>query len=105
MPIYTMGYANPRSFSRGKRGIAGSMIFTLFDRSALYQVMRSKSNSTDQYGYYQKETDGYTLTQTNADPWAASAQLENDAANGYTTKKVNAEYMDQIMPFNLTLIA
>ena len=34
-PIYTMGSADPRSFSRGKRGIAGSLIFMVFDRSAL----------------------------------------------------------------------
>ena len=33
-PVYTMGSADPRSFSRGKRGIAGSMVFMVFDRSA-----------------------------------------------------------------------
>ena len=32
-PIYTMGSADPRSFSRGKRGIAGSVVFHVFDRS------------------------------------------------------------------------
>jgi len=39
-PIYTMGSANPRSYSRGKRGIAGSMIFILFDRHALMTIMQ-----------------------------------------------------------------
>lgn len=34
-PIYTMGDANPRSFSRGKRGIAGTMVFVVFNRDAL----------------------------------------------------------------------
>src|SRR5574337_1571883 len=34
-PIYTMGSADPRSFSRGKRGIAGTLIFIMFDRHAL----------------------------------------------------------------------
>lgn len=34
-PIYTMGSADPRSFSRGKRGMAGTLIFTVFDRAAL----------------------------------------------------------------------
>ena len=33
-PVYTMGSADPRSFSRGKRGIAGSMVFMVFDRSS-----------------------------------------------------------------------
>jgi hypothetical protein len=39
-PIYTMGSADPRAFSRGKRGIAGSVIFMVFDRSALLDVFR-----------------------------------------------------------------
>lgn len=37
-PVYTMGSANPRSISRGKRGTAGSMMFTLFDRDAFYSL-------------------------------------------------------------------
>ena len=31
-PVYTMGSADPRSFSRGKRGIVGTMVFVIFDR-------------------------------------------------------------------------
>lgn len=34
-PIYTMGSADPRGFSRGKRGIAGTMVFVMFDRHVL----------------------------------------------------------------------
>ena len=34
-PLYTMGSADPRSFSRGKRGIAGTLIFLVFDSHAL----------------------------------------------------------------------
>lgn len=37
--IYTMGSPNPRSFSRGKRGIAGSLIFIQFDRDALLHAL------------------------------------------------------------------
>ena len=40
-PIYTMGSADPRSFSRGKRGIAGSMVFMVFDRSALLDAFKN----------------------------------------------------------------
>jgi hypothetical protein len=39
-PLYTMGSPDPRSFSRGKRGIAGSMIFLNFDRNALIESLR-----------------------------------------------------------------
>src|SRR5262245_28170091 len=34
-PIYTMGSADPRSYSRGKRCIAGTLIFIVFDRHSL----------------------------------------------------------------------
>jgi hypothetical protein len=34
-PIYTMGSADPRYYSRNKRGIAGSIIWINFDRHAL----------------------------------------------------------------------
>lgn len=34
-PVYTLGNADPRSFSRGKRAIAGNCVFAVFDRDAL----------------------------------------------------------------------
>src|SRR3990167_5965015 len=42
-PLYTMGSADPRSFSRGKRGIAGSLVFLVFDRSALLDSLGVKA--------------------------------------------------------------
>lgn len=39
-PIYTFGSADPRSFSRGKRGIAGSLVFMTFDRDALLEAIK-----------------------------------------------------------------
>lgn len=38
-PVYTLGSADPRSFSRGKRAIAGSLVFAVFDRDALITEM------------------------------------------------------------------
>lgn len=38
-PIYTLGDPNPKSFSRGKRGIAGSLVFVVYDRHALLSAM------------------------------------------------------------------
>src|SRR3972149_10326688 len=34
-PLYVMGRANPVSYSRGKRGIAGSLIFLTLDQAAI----------------------------------------------------------------------
>ena len=39
-PVYTFGSAEPRSFSRGKRGIAGTLVFTVFDRDALIEELK-----------------------------------------------------------------
>lgn len=39
-PVYTLGSPDPRSFSRGKRGIAGSLIFAVFDRDALMDELK-----------------------------------------------------------------
>ena len=38
-PVYTLGSPDPRSFSRGKRGIAGQLAFAMFDRDALIASM------------------------------------------------------------------
>lgn len=45
-PIYTMGSPEPRGFARGKRGIAGSLVFIMFDRHVLLDVFRSLEGYT-----------------------------------------------------------
>lgn len=42
-PLYTMGSPDPRAFSRGKRGIAGSLIFLVFDRSNLLTALEERA--------------------------------------------------------------
>jgi hypothetical protein len=39
-PIYTMGSADVRAYSRNKRGIAGSLIWINFDRHALLALFK-----------------------------------------------------------------
>ena len=147
-PVYTIGYANPRSFSRGKRGIAGSMIFTLFDRSALYQIVYDQNHyyyahanqpintfdprfSKDVFALFKDFTTvglttggtatstgtlqtAATITPTNAATGATQSSLAStgaasgntpNASFGVSTVRVPAEYADQIMPFDVTLIA
>ena len=56
-PLYTMGSADPRSFSRGKRGIAGSLVFLVFDRSALLSSLQEKARYVaNQYELYSSQT-------------------------------------------------
>ena len=39
-PVYTLGSADPRSFSRGIRGVAGSLVFAVFNRDALIEELK-----------------------------------------------------------------
>ena len=41
--MYTLGNADPRSFSRGKRAIAGSCVFAVFDRDALLDELTEET--------------------------------------------------------------
>jgi hypothetical protein len=94
-PIYVMGSVDPVSFSRGKRGIAGSLIFTNFDREAMYDV---KKSNTLNLKYYKKAFDlaaggrSYDLFSAVGDP---SVPLEGE--------RVPANYSDQIPPFTVVL--
>lgn len=40
-PIFTFGSPDARSFSRGKRGLAGSMTFAVFDHDSLVSALQS----------------------------------------------------------------
>lgn len=44
VPVYRLGSARAVSISRGKRGIAGTLQFVLFDRSAMDQLIRDKDH-------------------------------------------------------------
>ena len=43
-PVFTLGSPDARSFSRGKRGIAGSLVFAMFDQDTLIESMKSVWN-------------------------------------------------------------
>jgi hypothetical protein len=104
-PIYTMGSANPRSFSRGKRGIAGSLIFTTFDRPALYQMIVDHIDD-ESILYYTRVSNllpglggnlhrGIVPVPTAENAPAAGEYLDVVASLPY--------YNDQIPPFDVTI--
>lgn len=96
-PIYTMGSADPRSFSRGKRGIAGTLVFTVFDRSALLEVFR---NMDDRSGwFFAHDSD----VQKHNSEEAKGAQVWQDVNTDNTWQP--SWYPDQIPPFDIVLTA
>lgn len=46
-PVYNLGSAKPAGFVRGPRTIAGSIIFTVFDRNVLIAAMHKAYNQYD----------------------------------------------------------
>jgi hypothetical protein len=86
-----------------KRGHAGSLIFTNFDRHALYDIMQgtfqeSSQGPSDRYKYYAKNTDvpagGRSLLLGNS---------HLDSLGSFGSTKAPANYSDQIPPFTITL--
>jgi len=103
-PIYVMGSVDAVSFGRGKRGHAGSLIFTNFDRHAMYDIMEGRifggnDSAKQRYWYYQKRTDV---------PAGGRSTLIGKTFNDLTSlgiQKAPANYSDQIPPFTITLTA
>jgi hypothetical protein len=98
-PIYTMGSANPRSFSRGKRGIAGSLIFTVFDRPALYNMLLAHASDS---------TVKYFTRSSNILPGYDAGKVTHRGitpsdAQTLDIKQAFPYYADQIPPFDVTL--
>jgi hypothetical protein len=104
-PIYVMGSTDAVSFGRGKRGHAGSLIFTNFDRHALYDIMEGTAMSTtDKYRYY------YWKKTQDVPAGGRSLMLGNrDVVNDFTSllgqELAQCNYSDQLPPFTVTLTA
>lgn len=101
VPVYTMGSVDPVSYGRGKRGHAGSIIFTNFDRHALYDVKAAAKSSNKALEYYRKGTDIPSGGRSKALD-GAGFDITNFNELG-ASKLEEANYSDQIPPFTLTL--
>jgi sporulation protein YlmC with PRC-barrel domain len=105
-PIYVMGDPNPKSFSRGKRGIAGSLVFTVFDRDALHTM-----KTTDNPVYREGLNSTFTKTDAQGNQIFDPTQLVNvgdinmgqDDIPGQWAQKKAPKYSDEIPPFDVTI--
>lgn len=115
VPVYTMGSAEPRSFSRGKRGIAGNLVFISFNRDALLAELGDKSISK------YKANDPAWLKDQGAAQFISIEQWDAYMSNLATSEGGNGEdnvigftrnlvtddakpkYADEILPFDITI--
>lgn len=93
--IYTMGSANPRAFSRGKRMIAGSLIFILFDANPILSHFGGAKflADTEELVFEQKFGNGLN-------PDAAT-----DESGFESHELATPTYVDQIPPFDVVISA
>ena len=115
VPVYTMGSAEPRSFSRGKRGIAGNLVFVSFNRDALLSELSDKSISK-----YKANDSAWLKDQEAAqfisiEQWDAfmsdlanpngtsGAGVLNDNISSLVTDEAKPKYADEVLPFDITI--
>jgi len=111
-PVYTLGSAEPRSFSRGKRGVAGSLVFTSFDRDALLYALKENAVNAASFQRIGGELNMHPIR---IDEWdkkmtsitgLAGDNLGSSQAEDITKKiAIAAEpyYCDEIPPFDITI--
>jgi|SRR3990167_2052147 len=116
-PLYTMGSADPRSFSRGKRGIAGTLIFLVFDRHALLSTFGAYA--TQPLLFLSDIDDVRPEANVTEDVSGVGLVTESDVAVGEGVELQESQistvsedqkpaapwFSDQIPPFDITLAA
>ena len=118
-----MGSADPRAFARGKRGIAGSLVFVQFDSDPLMWELANPDDETRRL-YFLSDIDdlrpeysaadiiGITGTSVDAvgsSPNFAGAEVGSQESEltsaGSDQAKAIPWYADQIPPFDIVLAA
>lgn len=113
VPVYTMGSAEPRSFSRGKRGIAGNLVFVTFNRDALLEELSDGPQIQKYQANNFAKGDSGALQFVSIEEWDAhmsSLASGGSSSDGTTGKspadlvdKYKARYADEILPFDITI--
>ena len=115
VPVYTMGSAEPRSFSRGKRGIAGNLVFISFNRDALLaelgDITISKYKANDAAWLADQDAaqfisieqwDAYMSNLANPNGTSGVVGTIGDTKN-LVTDQAKPKYADEILPFDITI--
>lgn len=110
--VYTLGSAEPRSFSRGKRGISGNLVFIVFNRDSLLSTVGQeqyiqKYKGNDAAGLL-KNGDPRFLSMDKWDDYMTNVALDKvDDIETYTEELVNTQaraiYADELLPFDITI--
>lgn len=107
-PIYVMGSVDPKSFSRGKRGIAGTMISLMLDKHFLehdgFETHRSPLLDANEK-FADPNNIGNASTTSNAQYGSSASSVIRDVASSGDYQYTKPFYVDQIMPFDVAIVA
>ena len=116
-PNYVMGHASPVSFSRGKRGVAGSLIFLTFNKHSFLDAMANKGDGTGQYYAWKDDvradarTGNISYVGSSLDPKVTDLLTATLGVSGRrefdnTTAKIwtTPVYSDKVPGFDITLV-
>lgn len=102
VPIYVFGKSRPVSITRGKRGIAGTLQFILFDRDALDVL----NNNVDHWYYAHSDEINWLSNTVNAANYHNEMRDQNNIDTSVARSVLKRpDYMDQTWPFDINLIA
>lgn len=115
-PIYVMGSVDPLSFSRGKRGVAGTIITLMLDQHMMLNTPFGHSTQgpgmrfvADKDEIYPSTADVNQLSLTNGalnDLQSLDPNFTFNAGDlGDSYQVTNAWYVDQIPPFDIVIVA
>ena len=116
-PIYVMGKVDPLSFSRGKRGIAGTMISLMLDRHILFdepfadkQYLADKDEifadvqNVDALNLQGNSENSLNIQDLTGNPDGTQSAVDTTALSS-DWELTNTAYVDQLPPFDTTIIA
>ena len=106
-PIYVMGSVDPLSFSRGKRGIAGTIITLMLDQHILFgdpfSDLRFIADNGEVYPNISDLKSAEDLNLDDLDTVGSGTFSSSDLSSNYTASQ--AWYVDQLPPFDVVIVA
>ena len=116
-PVYTMGSPDLRTIARGKRLITGACVFVVFDRDGLLEAVNNNTNKNRSPHISKDEASmagKLPVANANVSDKNKRAALDLggtvsvlDGENGKDAKftdKVPAFHLDQLLPFDITIV-
>lgn len=117
-PVYVMGSVDPVSFARGKRLISGACVFVVFDRDTLLASLggddktgpflsKNETANFNSTGYASKESKDAALQGGSLRTTSTGVKSDTGFALKQSAIKDRQKAMvhDQILPFDITLVA